>query len=76
MQSRFAFIFVVFSLVGVSIFTVHVRSETARSFYNLRIEKVRQNRLRQDLWQKQLRFEALVQPGAISGYSEPQNEIK
>jgi hypothetical protein len=74
MQSRFAFIFIIFSLVGISIFTVHVRSETARSFYKLRVTKAKQSRLKQELWQKQLRFESLINPGEISGRSESQVE--
>jgi hypothetical protein len=76
MQSRFAFIFIVFSLVGILIFTLHVRSETARSFYKLRIAQVRQGRLRQDLWQKQLQFESLVNPEAISEYSQTRDETE
>jgi hypothetical protein len=76
MQSRFAFIFIVFSLVGISIFTVHIRSEMARSFYKLRIAQVQQGRLRQDLWQKQLQFESLINPEAISEYSKPRDEAE
>jgi len=74
MQSRFAFIFIVFSFVGISIFTLHVRSEIARSFYELRIAQVQQGRLRQDLWQKQLQFESLINPEAISEHSKPRDK--
>jgi len=66
MKSRFHFVFVVFYLTAVLIFTVYLRSSDNRIFYKLCICSAEQNRLKQRLWQKQLQLESLINPAALS----------
>jgi len=60
------FVFIVFYLTAVLIFTVHLRSTNNRIFYELCKQKAQQNRLKQALWRKQLQLESLINPAAIS----------
>ncbi|MCK5225556.1 MAG: hypothetical protein KAQ89_02455 [Planctomycetes bacterium] len=66
MKSRFCFIFVVFCITTVLIFTVYLRSSDKRIFYQLCKNKAEQSRLKQQLWQRQLRLENLINPAAVS----------
>jgi hypothetical protein len=66
MSSRFCFVFVVFYLTAVLILTVSLRSADNRIFYKLCMYKAEQNQLKQELWQKQLRLEGLINPVAVS----------
>lgn len=66
MASRLCFAFVIFFFAGTLILAVHVRSANHRVFYTLRRYTIEQNRLRQELWQKQLRVEALTNPASVS----------
>jgi len=68
MRLRFRFIFVVFCFTAVLIFTVSLRSANNHIFYKLYTVKTEQNRLKQELWQKQLQLESLINPAAISHY--------
>ena len=65
MMSRPRFIFVIFYLTLVLIATVYLRTASSRYFYNYRIALVTQNHLGQQLRQKQLEFEGLINPAAI-----------
>jgi len=66
MSFRFRFVFVVFYLTAVLVLTVCVRSAGNRIFYKLCTTEARQERLKQQLWQKQLELESLINPAAIS----------
>ncbi len=66
MRLRFCFVFVVFCFTAVLILTVSLRSADNRIFYQLCTIKAEQSRLKQQLWQKQLRLENLINPAAIS----------
>jgi len=66
MRSRFRFVFVVFCLTAFLIFTVYLRSADNRIFYKICILNTEQNRLKQQLWQKQLHMENLINPAAVS----------
>jgi hypothetical protein len=66
MRSRFRFVFVVFCLTAFLIFTVYLRSANNRIFYKICILNTEQNRLKQQLWQKQLHLENLINPAAVS----------
>jgi hypothetical protein len=66
MRSRFCFVFVVFCFTAVLILTIYLRSADNRIFYKLCAHSVEQNRLKQQLWQKQLRLENLINPVAVS----------
>jgi hypothetical protein len=45
---------------------VFLRDYEKRTFYTLQRYRVEQRRLRQELWQKQLRVESLINPASIS----------
>lgn len=66
MRSRFCFVFVVFYFTAVLLFTVYLRSADNRTFYKLCTTGVEQTRLKQQLWQKQLQLESLINPATIS----------
>ncbi len=66
MKSRWCFIFIVFYLTAISIFTVSVRSANNHIFYKLYVLSIEQNRLKQELWQKQLQVENLISPASLS----------
>ena len=66
MGSRFRFIFVIFYFTAILIFTVYLRSVSNHSFYKFCSINAEQNRLKQQLWQKQLQLESLINPAAVS----------
>jgi hypothetical protein len=53
-------------VTAVLIGTVHLRSAEDRIFYKLCKYDTEQNRLKQQLWQKQLQVENFINPAAIS----------
>lgn len=59
-------VLVVFFFAATLILAVYLRSCDDRVFYTLRRCEVEQRRLRQELWQKQLRVESLINPASIS----------
>jgi len=63
---RFRFAFVVFYFTAVLILVVYVRSADNRVFYELCAVNAEQSRLKQQLWQKQLELENLINPAAVS----------
>ena len=64
-MSRLRVILVVFSATAFLIFTVFLRTSSSRMFYQYQRSLVEQKKLRQQLWQKQLRFECLVNPAGL-----------
>ena len=74
MMSRARLIFIIFYLTAVLISIIHLRTASSRMFFKSRASLVTQNRLKQQLWQKQLQFESLINPGAISENQEGQSE--
>jgi cytochrome c-type biogenesis protein CcmE len=66
MGSRLCFVLVVFFFAATLILTVYLRDSRNRDFYTLRRCKIEQGRLQQELWQKQLRVESLINPASIS----------
>jgi cytochrome c-type biogenesis protein CcmE len=66
MGSRLSFVLVVFFFAATLIVAVYLRGASHRVFYTLRTYRIDQGRLQQELWQKQLRVEALVNPASIS----------
>ncbi len=65
-MSRFRFVFVVSYFTGILVFAVYLREANNRSFYRFMSLRAEQNRLKQELWQKQLQVESLINPAAIS----------
>lgn len=66
MRSRFCFVFAVVYFTGILILTVHIRSANDRILYNLCKIRAEQDRLKQQLWVKQLQLESLINPAAVS----------
>jgi len=66
MKSRFYFVFVAFCFTAILIFAVYLRSADNRIFYKLCAREAEQGRLKQQLWQKQLQLENLINPAAVS----------
>jgi len=66
MASRLCFVLVVLFFAATLIVTVYLRDFDHHDFYTLRRYKIEQGRLQQELWQKQLRVESLINPAAIS----------
>ena len=58
--------FLVFFFTAVLIFAVWVRTANDRICYRLCVIEVEQSRLKQELWQKQLRVEGMINPAALS----------
>jgi len=66
MRFRFCFVFAVFYFTAVLIFTIYLRNADNQIFYKLCTINAQQSRLKQQLWQKQLRLESLINPAALS----------
>ena len=58
--------FVVFCFTAILVFTVYLRSSNNRIFYKFCMRRAEQGRLKQQLWEKQLRLENLISPAAVS----------
>jgi preprotein translocase subunit SecG len=66
MASRFCFVLVVFFFAATLIVAVYLRGADKWTFYQIRTYRIEQGRLQQELWQKQLRVESLINPASIS----------
>ena len=62
---RSRFIFIVFCLTTLLVATVHLRTTSSRIFYSSRADVVRQDRLKQQLWEKQLMLAKLTNPSTL-----------
>lgn len=62
---RSRFIFIVFFFTAMLVATVHLRTTSSRIFYKSRAGIVQQDRLRQQLWQKQLMMASLTNPAVL-----------
>lgn len=76
MRSRFCFVFVVFYFTAVLILTISLRSADNRIFYKLCTINAEQSRLKQQLWQKQLRLENLINPAAVSEHLDEEIDLE
>jgi len=73
-MSRGRLIFIVFYLTALLTTAVGFRSTSSRIFNKFSTAMVTQNRLRQQLWQKQLELEGLTGPHAISERMEQKSK--
>ena len=62
--------FIVFYLTALLTTAVGLRISSSRLFYKFNKAVIKQNRLRQQLWQKQLEMEGLISPYAVSERTE------
>jgi hypothetical protein len=69
-MSRARLIFIIFYLTALLISAAGVRIASSRIFNKFSTALIIQNRLKQQLWQKQLELEGLTGPGAVSQRSE------
>lgn len=65
-MSRSRLIFIVFYLTAVLILTVLLRTNSSRIFKNFRTAIVTQDRLKQQLWHRELKMASLTTPAEIS----------
>ena len=70
MKFRFCFILVIFYFTAILILTVYLRSTDNRIFYELCTINTKQAQVKQQLWQKQLQLESLINPVAVSQHLE------
>ena len=61
----FRFIFAIFIIALLLIFTVHLRNRCDRMCHLISTVEVQQGRLKQQLWQKQLRLESYINPASV-----------
>jgi hypothetical protein len=75
MGSRACFVLVVLFFTATLTVTVYLRGSNHRVFYTLQRCRIEQGRLRQELRQKQLRVESLINPASISQRLDEQNAM-
>ncbi len=64
-DAKIRLIFIVFSITAVLICTVYLRNAQNRTVYEIYKTQAQINRLKQQLGQKQLRLEQLINPASI-----------
>ena len=65
-MSQFRFMLIVFYFTAVMIFAVYLRGANNRVFYKLSEYNAKQHQLKQDLGQRQLLLESLINPAALT----------
>lgn len=70
-MSRSRVLVVTFTVTASMIFTIHLRTSSARMFNRYRSAMVEQKDLKQQLWQKQLQFESLINPAGLPPSGQP-----
>lgn len=73
-MSRSRVLVIIFALTVFLIFTIHLRTSSARMFHQYRSELVEQKELKQQLWDRQLRFECLINPAGLPESESPEEE--
>jgi len=64
-MAGFRFIFSIFTIAGLLLLTVHLRISCDRICNQLNSVDAQQGRLKQQLWQKQLRLESYINPASL-----------
>ncbi len=72
-MTRSRLVFIVFFLTALLLMIVQLRISSARIFFSYRTEYVRQKRLMQQLWRKQIYLEKLINPDFILT-NDPEND--
>ncbi len=65
-MSQFRFVLIVFYFTAVLIFAVYLRGANNRVFYKLSEYNAQQRQLKQELGQRQLLLESLINPAALT----------
>ncbi len=74
MRSQLRYVYMVFFFSSVLIFTVLLRSAHDKICYKLALAQARENKTKQQLWQKQIYLESLVNPAAVITQTEADEE--
>ena len=72
-MSRSRLRFIIFFATAALILTVHLRSSNSVLFHQYRKEVVKQEKLKQKLWEIQLELEQLTQPYQIKQQIQQEN---
>ncbi|MHC5214386.1 MAG: hypothetical protein ACYSOO_07360 [Planctomycetota bacterium] len=75
-MSRLRVILVVFSVTAFLIFTILLRTSASRMFFQYQQSSFSQKDLLQQLWQKQLQFECLVNPAGLPQLQLPSDSLE
>ena len=75
-MSRLRVILVVFSVTAFLIFTIFLRTSASRMFFQYQQSSFSQKDLLQQLWQKQLQFECLVNPAGLPQLQLPSDSLE
>jgi hypothetical protein len=75
-MSRLRVILVVFSVTAFLIFTILLRTSASRMFFQYQQSSGKQKDLLQQLWQKQLQFECLVNPAGLPQLQLPSDSLE
>jgi hypothetical protein len=70
-MDRFKFVFAVLCVSFLMVFTVYLRSRCDQLFHEFSRVTTEQNRLKQQLWHKQLQLESRLNPTAVKSYESP-----
>lgn len=73
-MSRSRVLVIVFAFAAFLIFTIHLRTTSARMYHRYRTGLVEQKDLKQQLWNEQLRFECLINPATLPQDQDPEQE--
>jgi len=65
MVSRICFVYMAFCLISILVVSIFLRDANSHMFYQLRICHGENERLKQQLWQKQLELEQLINPESV-----------
>ena len=75
MQSKASFLWMLCIVVAALATALALRDANNHMFYSLRKTQAEAKRLKQQLWQKQLRLESVTHPGRVIERMDP-NEIQ
>lgn len=75
-MSRLRVILVIFSVTAFLIFTILLRTSASRMFFQYDQASIKQKELLQQLWQKQLRYECLVNPAGLPKIQPAENLLE
>jgi len=75
-MSRLRVILVVFSVTAFLIFTILLRTSASRMYFQYDEASLAQKELLQQLWQKQLQFECLVNPAGLPQTQLPTDSLE
>ncbi|MFA5555037.1 MAG: hypothetical protein WDA68_10870 [Phycisphaerae bacterium] len=67
-MNRIKFVFIIFFVTASMVFAVYIRIRTDQFFYKFTRVTTEHNRLKQQLWRKQLQLESQLNPAVITSH--------